>query len=126
MQLRQASEFQLPGASKTWSLTETYFTPLERGRVASERAGSKGRASFAAGKEREAECPQRARATKVNGGLERLAEASFAIWRPRRMDRLNGCSCRFFYLRNATTNFSFSGTCFTVSFIQHPIQVLLE
>ncbi|XP_011908068.1 PREDICTED: mannose-P-dolichol utilization defect 1 protein isoform X3 [Cercocebus atys] len=29
------------------------------------------------------------------------------------MDRLNGCSCRFFYLRNATTNFSFSGTCFT-------------
>lgn len=60
-----------------------------------------------------------------NDGLEKLAEAIFAIWRPRQTGHSNGCWCPFFYLRNATTKFSSSGTCFTVSFTRYLVKLLL-
>lgn len=72
----------------------------------------------------EAKRPECACALKVLNALERLAEAFFAIWQPKQTGFSNGCWCRFFYLRNAMTKFSASGTCFTVSFIRHPVKVL--
>ncbi|XP_042138210.2 mannose-P-dolichol utilization defect 1 protein isoform X1 [Peromyscus maniculatus bairdii] len=46
-------------------------------------------------------------------GRAGLAEATVPTWRPRRTGCSDGCWCRFFCLRRATTNSSSSGTCFT-------------